>query len=327
MHGCFLYVILGSSLAYIRHSHINYVTYQTELFGNKGTTVRNLLHSYRFQRAIFDRMSKIPKGSADYSKPEGYETVRYPFTGLVGTGDVEATKQHNQRMKDLGEEKTNNILQSNVSTWLIGTVTSSDGTSPGGYTRDAYIQSLSAPNYTVYSNTTSAQRWNDDRFQKSDVGYQAPSSNAVMPIESPHNSIHLAVGGFDLPGFNADSISDSNGDMGENETAGFDPIFFFHHCFIDLMFWSWQVHNQKTDELNVISKYAGTNSFNNQGPTPGILGGSWLDLDTPLNPFTTRTLPKHEGILGGNVDASDTADKPLTSNVSCPLLFVFRDIP
>lgn len=29
----------------------------------------------------------------------------------------------------------------------------------------------------------------------------------------------------------------SHGDMGENETAAFDPIFFFHHCNIDRMFW------------------------------------------------------------------------------------------
>jgi hypothetical protein len=29
-------------------------------------------------------------------------------------------------------------------------------------------------------------------------------------------------------------------DRGENDTAGLDPIFFFHHCFVDRVFWLWQ---------------------------------------------------------------------------------------
>ena len=52
--------------------------------------------------------------------------------------------------------------------------------------------------------------------------------------------MHLAVGGFDIPAYDASPITGANGDMGENDTAGLDPIFFFHHCFIDYMFWTWQ---------------------------------------------------------------------------------------
>jgi len=54
-----------------------------------------------------------------------------------------------------------------------------------------------------------------------------------MPLESPHDSIHLAVGGFDVPKQKDYSpIKGANGDMGENDTAPLDPIFYFHHCFV-----------------------------------------------------------------------------------------------
>ncbi|KAF5314008.1 hypothetical protein D9611_006959 [Ephemerocybe angulata] len=46
-------------------------------------------------------------------------------------------------------------------------------------------------------------------------------------IEIPHNKVHLVVGGL--------------GDMANNDYAGFDPIFYLHHCNIDriLAFWEY----------------------------------------------------------------------------------------
>lgn len=261
-----------------------------------GIKVPNPLYSYRFQKAIHDRLSPIP--DADYSKDYDYETVRYPFSGLVGTSDVAATDAHNQLMNSLGEQTTTGFLQSNVSNWLIGTVINDQGKKIGGGTTDNYIRSLFAPNYTVYSNTTSAQRWNDDNFDSSKAGDTAKADLAVVPIEKPHNAIHLAVGGFDVPGIaNYSFVPDANGDMGENDTAAFDPIFYFHHCFIDLMFWAWQLKHKKGKKLDIIPKYPGTNSVDYQGPTPGISGGTWLGLDTPLDPFV-----------------NDTTGEPMTSN-------------
>lgn len=35
----------------------------------------------------------------------------------------------------------------------------------------------------------------------------------------------------------SEQITGSRGDMGENERASVDPIFFFHHCNIDRMIW------------------------------------------------------------------------------------------
>ena len=88
----------------------------------------------------------------------------------------------------------------------------------------AYERCLDAPNYTVFSNTTSAAQWNTNL----PVG-----TRVVMPLEQPHNDIHLAVGGYDVPsGPNQGDFSPiegANGDMGENDTAGLDPIFYFHH--------------------------------------------------------------------------------------------------
>ncbi|KAH0562726.1 hypothetical protein GP486_002619 [Trichoglossum hirsutum] len=259
---------------------------KTYVFKN-GKEVPNPLYSYKLASAIRDRLLPIP--DADYSKYKGYNTVRYPFSGLVGTPDVATTDAHNSLMQELNTLKdgtTDSLLQSNVYNWLRATVINDQGVTVGGSTADNYIRSLFAPNYTVFSNTTSAEKWNDDRFDDSSAGGLGTADDAVMPLERPHNAVHLAVGGFEVPGIPSRSyIPDANGDMGENDTASFDPIFFFHHCFIDLVFWAWQTkHNQDT-QLDLMEFYPGTNSVDSQGPTPGITGNTWLNLETPLNPF------------------------------------------
>jgi len=88
------------------------------------------------------------------------------------------------------------------------------------------------------------------------------------------------------------------GDIGDPETAGYDPIFWLHHCFIDYVFdvW-WQTHdispsNFVADKLNLpfpdntnIDVFGSTNAWNvsddllaklkdNEGVTyEGTLGG------------------------------------------------------
>lgn len=44
-------------------------------------------------------------------------------------------------------------------------------------------------------------------------------------LEGPHDNIHGYTGGF----------------MGNPTIAAFDPIFWLHHCFIDFLFWVWQI--------------------------------------------------------------------------------------
>ena len=233
-----------------------------------GKTIPNPLRSFTLPVAIFDKVKGDP---VVYSKPAGYETVRYPLSGLVGTAaDQAATKAHNAEYPDY--EKNVGILNGNITAWLNGKITV-DGNSLGEiYSR--FEKCLDAPNYTMFSNTTTTDAW------------FAAHKQRYVPLEEPHNFMHLAVGGFDYPGQGDLSvIPGANGDMGENDTAGLDPIFFFHHCFIDYVFWIWQRRQSSTDTLEIAAGNPGANS--NAGPPPaGIEPNTPLTLATPLYPFT-----------------------------------------
>lgn len=227
--------------------------------------VDNPLRSFRLTANIKDH---ITNDDADYSKPKGYETQRYPRSGLVGKKDIDNTNKQNEKYKKYDDCVI--LLNQNIRDWLKSYVVIDGESTTMGLVSDKYRQCLDAPNYTVFSNTTSAAEWNDNR------------KPLVMSLESPHNSIHLAVGGFEVPGQPSKSpIKGANGDMGENDTAGFDPVFFFHHCFVDYVFWLWQ----KRHKVDIMAEYPGTNSVDGQGATPGVAPNSWLDLDSPLRPF------------------------------------------
>lgn len=251
-----------------------------------GKTIDNPLHSYTLQRRLADNLTtnldSNLQPSTDYSKPKGYTTVRFPFSGLQGKSDRAATEQHNAVWAKRGQAVTDSLLNENVKTWLTQTeYINNAGTAYNSGAIRWFQECLNAPNYTVFSNTTSAQAWTDENGD--DPNFVQP-----IPLEKPHNVMHLAVGGIQVPQQNADSAAapGANGDMGENDTAGFDPIFFFHHCFVDLVFWQWQQLHGATRGLEIIRGYPGTNSVDAQGPTPGVAGGTWLSLDSPLDPFT-----------------------------------------
>ena len=270
-----------------------------EFADNRSDPIPNPLWSYTFQRDIVDRLQTFP--DADYSKPAGTSTCRFPFSGLYGEPDRSTTDAHNSIMNDLGPQKTDAYLNDNIRTWLNFSSYKTSGGSvyPAGV-KDRYEKCLTAPNYTVFSNTTSAAQWNDDHATD-------PGFSPVVPLESPHNAIHLAIGGIQIPVQDGSSIPGANGDMGENDTAAFDPIFFFHHAFIDYMFWRWQVLNGQTKQLDIEPRffnYPGTNSVDSQGPTPGVAGGTWLTLDSPLDPFS-----RPGNLLNGRPET------PLTSRV------------
>ncbi|WP_392531681.1 tyrosinase family protein [Nostoc sp. C117] len=238
-----------------------------EKFELDGKIIDNPLRSFVLPEALSDY---VPTDDRIYEKPQGYETVRYPLSGLVGTPEAQsATKEHNATYPDFN--KNVKLLNENIVAWLKGPTPESHP-SDGIYSQ--FQNCLRAPNYTVFSNTTSAAEWNKNHH------------GVVTPLESPHNDIHLAVGGFDVPGQGEGGIiHGANGDMGENNTAAMDPIFFFHHCNIDRMFWLWQKQNGHTDKIDIIDGYQGTSSSDSQGPTPGVAPGTSLTLDTLLNPF------------------------------------------
>jgi tyrosinase len=244
-----------------------------EKFELDGELIDNPLRSFVLPMAIVDQVSqdKDDPNSPNYSKPQGYETVRYPLSGLVGTPvDQQATKDHNAGFPNYAANVK--ILDANMMAWLTLPVFS------GGKTRglvfDKFQDSLEAPSYTLFSNTTSQNAWN-----------AANPGSKVTSLENPHNFIHLAIGGYDVPNYNASPISGANGDMGENDTAALDPIFYFHHCFIDYAFWIWQRRHGATMSLTIDMQDPGASYANNQPPA-GANPGDQLTMDTPLIPFS-----------------------------------------
>jgi tyrosinase len=238
-----------------------------ETFMLDGVAIPNPLRSFVLPVAITDQVKGDP---VVYSKPANYETVRYPLSGLVGTPEnQDATRLHNAKYPNY----VSNVgyLNGNIINWLTGTVTI-DGVAWGEIYSN-FVQCLDAPNYTLFSNTTSADAWN------------SANGTNLTPLEAPHNYMHLAVGGFDYPGQgDISALAGANGDMGENDTAGLDPIFFFHHCFIDYVFWIWQQRHGATKALTIDTGDPGANSSANPPPA-GIDPNTPLTLQTSLAPF------------------------------------------
>jgi tyrosinase len=245
-----------------------------------GQIIDNPIRSYKFQVTINDGVIADP---IVYSKPQGSETVRYPFSGLVGTAaDRQRSEVHNSQFT---YDQGTTILNYNVMGWLNKTITLpaiADRLKLGGV-HVLYSLCRDAPNYTVFSNNSSAAQWNREH----------PSSPVVVALETPHNDIHLSIGGFDVPDPNDPNrpnfspVRGANGDMGENDTAAFDPVFFFHHCNVDRMFWIWQKKHAATNSFTIIDGYAGTNS-NDGGTSAGYDHNVRLTLDSPLNPFINK---------------------------------------
>ncbi|WP_437592471.1 tyrosinase family protein [Sorangium sp. So ce1000] len=255
--------------------------------------IPNPLRSFTLPISVSDNYWGDQNANADeahpYYKRAGYTTVRYPLSGLVGNfGDAELTYAHNQKYPDPNTNDT--LLNNNIMAWLNGPEPTDPPPPEGANLYASYRACLFAPNYVVFSNTTSAAAWNANI---------PPNQPMVVALEDPHNDLHLAVGGFDAPQIAAGSmglVSGSNGDMGENNTSSFDPIFFFHHCNIDRVFWLWQKLHGQTTRLEVsddMTDYPGTSSNDLQGPTPGVSPGAQLTLDgTALKPFKTPLTSK-----------------------------------
>jgi tyrosinase len=253
-----------------------------EKFTLDGQSIDNPLRSYVFPTNIVDHISG---DKPNYSKKAGYETVRYPYSGLVGTeAEREETARHNAQWT---YEEAVKVLNQNIVAWLNQEIVVQGKTVNTGI-HQAFVDCLKTQTYTVFSNTTSAAAWSDNAAK-------------AVPLESPHNKIHLALGGFDVPSYHASVIPGANGDMGENDTAALDPIFHFHHCFIDRVFWLWQQRHHATDDLQIVDQYPGTNSADSQGATPGIAPNSWLSMDTPLDPFAWPVDGRNRKITGRDV--------------------------
>jgi tyrosinase len=266
--------------------------------------IPNPLTSFKLPVGIVD--NTVGAG-ASHSKHAGYTIKRYPLSGLVGTPEDRAeTEEHNAKYLDPVENEK--ILNKNFVDFVLGQVLtlflccicsnnffailsfpflcSSQAEVDGkplsyGIYRD-YLKVLeqTPANYTIFSNTTSS------------AAYNSQNQEAIVSIESPHNAVHLAIGGFDNESGSLSPIRGANGDMGENDVAALDPIFFFHHCFVDYVFWQWQKKHEATNynhpAYTIDRRLTGTNTSDHggtQGPSPGFAENEPLSLDSPLYPF------------------------------------------
>lgn len=160
-----------------------------------GSSVRNPLYSYTFGAGVYDSLSTLP--DTDYSKPVGYETKRYPLSGLVGVSDEQraTTEAYN---KSFTAGRATKMLNDNAKAWLtLGSEQGSDPVANTLGTREKFKDCLNAPNYTVFSNKSSASQYNQELVGKWKHTGEAP--DLVVPLESPHNDMHLAMGGYNVP--------------------------------------------------------------------------------------------------------------------------------
>ena len=276
-----------------------------EFFELDGQRIPNPLRSFVLPKDVSD-----VTGETLYNKQAGYETVRYPLSGLVGTPAArQQSAAHNARFPTA--QMQNQLLNQNIVNWLTSQVVI-DG-AKWGLINARFVSCLQAPDYTRFSNTTSMRNWNN-----------ANPGNLVMALESPHNYVHLAVGGFDVPGQgNISVIPGANGDMGENNTAGLDPIFFFHHCFIDYVFWQWQLRHNATKSFTIDENDPGAKYDSSVNPPPAYADpDAPISMSTPLKPFrdpngadiTSADCVDIEGQMGytygpGSLDAVDKQAK------------------
>ena len=241
-----------------------------------GKHVPNPLFKFELPMPIKDDVQTSDSFSKFYEKDTGYETCRYPYSGIRNPDAAkQAALDHNASIE---EEDAIPLLQENVIGWL------SEGVKHGGVT-DQFKRCLETQDYNPFSNTTSV-------------------SPPFASIEQPHNDLHLAIGGYTKPVTNKDGsvkqdaqgnimwsgpITGANGDMGANEVASYDPVFFLHHCNIDRMLWVWQKKHNKTDPstftIDNSDKEDKGISNSEQGATPYQRWGQKLNEKTILYPF------------------------------------------
>ena len=177
-----------------------------------GPPFKNPLYSFVFNKGVFD--DRNPPNDTDYTKPKGYETVRYPLSGLVGLPNTDQRAKTEAYNATFTPEQCKQQLNDNVKHWLqfstpIGPTTHDLGTV------DKFRKCLDAPSYTIFSNTSSATQYNQDMLNTESTSFSSKTA-LVVPLESPHNDIHLAVGGFTPPPDNKPDVAvpkGANGDM------------------------------------------------------------------------------------------------------------------
>ena len=156
-----------------------------ETFVLDGQTIPNPLRSFVLPVAIVDQVQGDQRPSTASPRATRRSVIRCP--GLVGTPENQAaTAAHNAQLPGLCDECRLSQRQHRQ----LAQQQDQDRRQLGRRGVQKFIECLNAPNYTLFSNTTSA----------SVRGTSRTWSQLVVAVESPHNSMHLAVGGFDVSG-------------------------------------------------------------------------------------------------------------------------------
>jgi len=259
----------------------------------KGETVTNPLLSFNLPQPIVDNV--IDEGY-NYTKLFPYETKRFPFSGLWNNATTIANSITYNTItvwNNFPGKSATQILNENVMNWTRG-----EDLFPANICCK-YKKSLEVPDYTSFSN----------------------SKSSVASLETPHGDMHLAVGGFPSPHDGVQTnIQMGNGDMGENENAAMDPIFFFHHAFIDKLFWQWQKEHKSKNKLVINQTDPGAKVNSNQGATSHQTLGQSLTTRTRLHPFTTDGIHFTSRMVT-NIETqllyTYSEETPLSCDVSC----------
>jgi tyrosinase len=111
----------------------------------------------------------------------------------------------------------------------------------------------------------------------------------IQDREPDDPSSFFVIGGYHgepFRGYSRSPLRGANGDMGENDTAALDPVFYFHHCFIDYVFWTWQRRHGATQWFDIDPDDPGSIATPPNAQTPAGRGqNEQLSMDSPLNPF------------------------------------------
>lgn len=243
-----------------------------------GVTEDNPLLSFSLPKDIDMENGEEDENTKYYAKPKGYTTVRYPWSGIANPqASREVAEKHNASIN----EDPITLLKENARYWL--NVGRAGSTWTNTSILEQFKSCLGVSSYNMFSNTTSR------------------GGSGLSSVEDPHNSIHLCVGGFTTPKYLADGevqvpltyfglIEGANGDMGENETAAFDPIFFLHHCNIDRMLWLWQNKYGHLTDIPLDANSEGDPGRHpiSQGPSPYQKPNETLDWETKLHPYQDK---------------------------------------
>jgi len=139
----------------------------------------------------------------NYPIPVNSPTHRYPYASYANSNNPADVDNFNSNLS-VTTDQINSYYINTSQEWGI---------------RDAYQQAIQTTSYADFTFNKGAQ----------------PSGSAAHALESPHDSGHGVIG----------STTDDQfqGDMAYPDLAGFDPIFWLHHCFIDYSFNLWWANN------------------------------------------------------------------------------------